>query len=81
VLAAFGKATFIQGQHREERVGRSLLGQDRGRLQGLLDKSTQFITNPVLVGIRLARASVARRRVAAVWRVRQFASRLCVESR
>jgi hypothetical protein len=49
VLAAFGQATFIEGQHREELVGRSLLGQDGRRLQGLLDHGTQFIANPVLV--------------------------------
>jgi hypothetical protein len=47
VLAAFGQATFIKDEDGEERFW--LIGQDGGRLQDLLDKSTQFITNPVLV--------------------------------
>src|SRR5438067_2449849 len=49
VLAALGDGTFIEGQHREDRLGGSLLRQDEGRLQGLFDKGPQLIANPVLV--------------------------------
>src|SRR5947209_15183631 len=49
VCAAFGEATFIEDQDREERCGVSVRRPNGRRLQGLDEEATQLITHAVLV--------------------------------